>query len=63
MDVAMVSDVNIRDAVIWPRDQIAYKGRILAIWKWSFHAMLKTCPGNKDRCKRLESQLLKEADH
>ena len=31
MDVAMVSDVNIRDAVMWPRDQIVYKGRSLAV--------------------------------
>ena len=31
MDVTMVSDVNIRDAVIWPRDQIVYQGRSLAV--------------------------------
>ena len=51
MDVAVVTDVNIRDAVIWPRDQIVYTGRNLAIWGWSFHAG-----------KRLESQLLIETD-
>ena len=27
MDVAVVTDVNIRDAVNWPREQIVYKGR------------------------------------
>ena len=32
MDVAMVSDVNIRDAIIWPRDQIVSKGRSLAVF-------------------------------
>ena len=62
MNVAVDTDVNIRDAVVWPRDQIAYKGRILAIWEWLFHAMLKTCPGNKDNGKRLEIQQFIEAD-
>ena len=26
MDVAVVTAVNIRDVVIWPRDQMVYKG-------------------------------------
>ena len=58
MDVAVVTDVNIHDAVIWPRDQIVYKGCILAIWELSF----KTCPGNRDNGKRLEIQQFIEAD-
>ena len=33
MDVAVVTDINIRDAVILSRDQIVYKGRSLAIWE------------------------------
>ena len=60
MDVAVVTDVNIRDAVIWPQNQIVYKDRNLAIWGWSFHA--KDVSRNKHSSKRLESQLLIEAD-
>ena len=60
MDVAVVTDVNIRDAVIWPRDQIVYKGRDLAIWGWSFHA--KDVFRNRNSGKRLESQVLIAAD-
>ena len=60
MDVAVVTDVNIRDAVIWPRDQIVYKGRDLAIREWSFHA--KDVSRNRNSGKRLESQVLIAAD-
>ena len=60
MDVAVVTDVNIRDAVYWPRDQIVYKGRNLAIWGWSFHA--KDVSRNTHSGKRLEIQLLIETD-
>ena len=56
MDVAAVTDVNIRDAVIWPRDQIVYKGRDLV----SFHA--KDVSRNRNSGKRLESQVLIAAD-
>ena len=60
MDVAVVTDVSIRDAVIWPRDQIVYKGRDLAIWGWSFHA--KDVSRNRTSSKRLESKVLIAAD-
>ena len=50
MDVALVTDVKICDAVVWPRDQIVYKGHSLAEWGQLFNAesSAQTCPGKED---------------
>ena len=32
MDMAVVTDVNIRDVVIWSHDQIVYEGRSPTEW-------------------------------
>ena len=48
VDVAVVTDVDVRDAVIWSRD-------LIAVWLFGDdHSVLKTCPGIKDSGERLE---------